>query len=205
MFFRNCFLSSGINFLFFLGIGIVEVVLQLCWSVSLVRDVKAIWSNLQTSRFIWTQKVHYRRTLFRARPGPASELAHYPPPNSHRILFQHHTRSSFEASQALSWRSICWHQSMWTIEELSSSELAQDPLQSSPRSSSWFAQGPIQCSHGILFRHQRIQVGGSSVCWLTCCQATICFKRWYHRTSFACKTDFVHTPIIHYQFTGNVV
>ena len=85
------------------------------------------------------------------------------------------------------------------------SELAQDPLQSSPRSSSEFAQGPIQCSHRILFRHQRIQVGGSSVCWLTCCQATICFKRWYHRTSFACKTDFVHTPIIHYQFTENVV
>ena len=90
------------------------------------------------SRFIWTQKVHYRRTLFRARPGPASELAHYPLPYSHRILFQHHTRSSFEASQALSWRSICWHQSMWTIEEPSS--LPRTHFRTRPGSSSELAQ-----------------------------------------------------------------
>ena len=59
-------------------------------------------------------------------------------PNSHRILFQHHTRSSSEASQALSWRSICWHQSMWTIEELSS--LPRTHFRTRPRSSSELAQ-----------------------------------------------------------------
>ena len=52
-------------------------------------------------------------------------------PNSHRILFQHHTRSSFEASQALSWRSICWHQSI--RKHWRTLLLAQDPLPNSPR------------------------------------------------------------------------
>ena len=59
-------------------------------------------------------------------------------PNSYRILFQHRTRSSFEASQALSWRSIGWHQSMWTIEELSS--LPRTHFRTRPGSSSKLAQ-----------------------------------------------------------------
>ena len=80
-------------------------------------------------------------------------------PNSHRILFQHHTRSSFENSQAFSWRSICWHQSMWTVEELSSlprthfrtrpgssSELAQIIFWVCPRSHSMLPQDPLPTS-----------------------------------------------------------
>ena len=91
------------------------------------------------SWFIWTQKVNYRRTLFPARPGPASELAQDSPSNSPRILFQSHT--SFEASNAYSWRGICWHQSMWTIGELSS--LPRTHFRTRPESSSELAQGHL--------------------------------------------------------------
>ena len=149
---------------------------------------------------------------------PFSELAQDPLLSWPIIPFQTHTGSSSNTTQDLLSRPHrhCHDVASADIKACEplknsppcpgpTSELAQDPLQSSPRSSSWFAQVPIQCSHRIIFRHQRIQVGGSSVCWLTCCQETICFKCWYHRTSFACKTDFVHTPITHYQFTENVV
>ena len=183
--------------------------LLLCWSVSLVRDVKAIWSNLQMSWFIWTQKVIVTE--------PFSELAQDPLRSWPIIPFQTHPGSSSNLTQDLLLRPHrhCHEMASADIkacEPLESSlpcpgptsELAQDPLQSSPMSSSEFVRCPIPCSNRILFRHQRIQVRGWSVCWLTCCQATICFKRWCRRTTFASKTDFAHTPIIHYQFAENV-
>ena len=89
-------------------------------------------------------------------------------PNSHRILFQHHTRSSLEASQALSWRSICWHQSMWTIEELSS--LPRTHFRTRPGSSSELAQiifWVCPGSHSMLPQDPLPTSKNPSICMLT--------------------------------------